>query len=129
MKKTSILTIFLICFVQLLPAQQKKEVQISSELSMLIKHKWVKTHETFGTFQLEFKKDSTFSVTKESNELITGSFSLKEDTLTIVNDSRCQTIAIYAITVTEETLSFIKKEDVCEGRNEILPGIWKALKK
>ncbi|MDP3003339.1 MAG: hypothetical protein Q8N38_09450 [Bacteroidales bacterium] len=128
MKRIIFFTIFLICFVQLLPAQQKKEVEISSSFKMLTNHTWLKTHEELGAFQLEFKKDSTYTVTMKSNELISGTFSLIGNTLTFVTDSRCQKNALYTITVTEETVNFIKKEDQCEGRNEIVPGIWKALK-
>jgi hypothetical protein len=129
MKKTIFLTIFLISFVQLLTAQKTGKVQAFSALEILSKHPWVKTNDQFGTAQLEFTKDLTFTVTlKSNNESITGTFSLKEDLLTFETDSSCDEKGEYTITVTEENLNFIKKEDPCNGRNEIAPGIWKALK-
>lgn len=130
MKKTIFLTIFLLCFVHLISAQQNKELKISSVFSMLIKHTWIKTHEKFGTVQLEFKKDSTYTVMliTRSNEPISGKFSLKGNILIFETDSSCKMKASYTVTFTNETVNFIKKDDQCEGRSEIVPGIWKALK-
>jgi hypothetical protein len=129
MKNTVFLTIVLICFVKLLPAQQTGKVQVSSTLEILTKHPWVKIHDQFGTVQLEFTKDLTFTVTlKSNNETIRGTFSLKGDLLTFETDSQCQEKGEYTITVTEETLNFVKKVDQCNGRNEITPGIWKVPK-
>jgi hypothetical protein len=127
MKRTTFFTIFLICFVQLLTAQQKKEAQISSTLEMITKHPWVKTHDQLGTVQLEFSKDLTFVTTlKSNNATITGTFSLKGDSLTFETDSSCGVIGKYTISITNETLTFILKEDQCTGRNEISPGMWTA---
>jgi hypothetical protein len=129
MKNAVLLTIVFLCFARLLPAQQTGKVQVSSTLEILIKHPWVKTHDQFGTVQLEFTKDLTFTVTlKSNNETITGTFSLSGDLLTFETDSQCQGKGEYTITVTEETLNFIKKADQCSGRNEITPGIWKVPK-
>ncbi|HUX57958.1 MAG TPA: hypothetical protein VMV77_13350 [Bacteroidales bacterium] len=129
MEKTIFFTIILICFAQLLPAQQAGKVQVSSTLEVLTKHPWVKTHDQFGTVQLEFTKDLTYTVTlKSNNETITGTFSLKGDLLTFETDSSCRMKGEYTISVIKETVTFILKEDQCSGRNEITPGIWKALK-
>ena len=129
MKKTIFLIAFLICFVPLLSAQQTGKVQASSSLEILTKHPWVKTNDQFGTAQLEFTKDLTFTVTlKSNNEAITGTISLKGELLNFETDSSCQEKGVYTITVTEETLNLTKKEDPCNGRNEIAPCIWKALK-
>ena len=129
MKKTIFFIAFLICFVQLLSAQQTGKGQASAALVILTKHPWVTTNDQFGTVQLEFTKDLSFTVTlKSSNEIIKGTFSLKGQLLTFETDSSCQVKGEYTITVTEETLTFIKKEDPCNGRNEIAPGIWKVLK-
>jgi len=130
MKRTIFLTTILICFVQLLIAQQKNEVQISSAFSKLTKNAWVKTDERLGTVQMEFKRDSSYTVmlTVRPNETITGKFSLKGDLLTFETDSSCEMKAEYTVTFTNETVNFLKKEDQCIGRNEITPGIWKSLK-
>jgi hypothetical protein len=127
MKNVVFLTIILSCFVTLLPAQQSEKVQASSTLEMLTKHPWVKTHDQLGTVQLEFSKDLTFVTTlKSNNATITGTFSLKGDSLTFETDSSCGVIGKYTISITNETLTFILKEDQCTGRNEISPGMWTA---
>jgi archaellum component FlaF (FlaF/FlaG flagellin family) len=129
MKKTIFFIAFLICFVQLLTAHQTGKVQVPSALEILTKHPWVTTNDQFGTVQLEFIKDLTFTVTLKSNNVtITGTFSLKGESLTFETDSSCQEKGEYTIKVTEEVLNLIKKEDQCNGRNEIAPGIWKVLK-
>jgi hypothetical protein len=94
---------------------------------MLTKHPWVKTHDQLGTVQLEFSKDLTFVTTlKSNNATITGTFSLKGDSLTFETDSSCGVTGKYTISVTKETLTFILKEDQCTGRNEVSPGVWIA---
>jgi hypothetical protein len=124
MKKHIILTLILICSVQILIAQQKT----SSVMQMLIKHSWTKSHEQLGTITLAFKADSTYIVTGIPNDTIKGVFSLKSDVLTFENENSCSSKGIYTITVTDETLNFITIEDDCDGRNLITPGIWKATK-
>jgi hypothetical protein len=124
MKKHIILTLILICSVQILIAQQKT----SSVMRMLVKHTWTKSHEEMGTITLAFKADSTYTVAGIRDDTIKGVFSLKSDVLTFENENSCSSKGIYTITVTDETLNFIAKEDDCEGRNLITPGIWKASK-
>ena len=128
MKKTIFFTIMFISFIQLLPAQKPGKVKVPSTLEILTKHSWVKTHDQLGTVQLEFTKDLIYTVTlKSNNETIKGTFSLKGDLLTFETDSSCRMKGEYTISVTKETVTFVQKEDQCSGRNEITPGIWKAL--
>ena len=129
MKKIVFLTIAIICFAQLLTAQQKEKEQTSPVMKMLASHSWVKTHEQLGDIKLSFKKDLTYKVKIVSrNDSITGTFSLRGDLLTFETDSNCTMKAEYTISVTKETVNFTKKEDPCSGRNEITPGTWKASK-
>jgi hypothetical protein len=123
MKKHIILTLILICSVQIIIAQQKT----FSVMKMLVKHTWTKSHE-LGIITLAFKADSTYTVAGIPNDTIKGVFSLKSDVLTFENENSCSSKGIYTITVTDETLNFITKEDDCDGRNLITPGIWKASK-
>jgi|GEM_PF-2260590 len=130
MKKIHFLTIILICFAQLLSAQQKgKEVIIPSSLE-ITKNKWIKTHEKYGTIHLEFKKDSTYTVIclLKPDKPISGTFSLRGNLLIFETDSSCKMKAEYIIAITKESLNFTMKEDQCNGRNEIIPGIWKTIK-
>lgn len=122
MKKHIILTLILICSVEILIAQQNT----SSVMKMLVKHTWTKSHEELGTITLAFKADSTYTVEGIPDDTIKGVFSLKSDVLTFENENSCDSKGIYSITVTDETLNFVLKEDACEGRNIITPGIWKA---
>jgi hypothetical protein len=124
MKKHIILTLILICSVQILIAQQ----ETSSVMKMLVKHTWAKSHEQLGTINLAFKADSTYTVAGIRDDTIKGVFSLKSDVLTFENENSCNSKGIYTVTVTDETLTFILKEDDCEGRKIITPGIWKASK-
>ena len=124
MKKHFILTLILICLVQILIAQQNT----SSVMKMLVKHSWTKNHEQLGTITLAFKSDSTYTVVGIPDDTIKGVFSLKSDVLTFENENSCNSKGIYTIAVTDETLNFVLKEDACEGRNMITPGIWKASK-
>jgi hypothetical protein len=124
MKKHIILTLILICSVQILIARQNT----SSVMKMLVKHSWTKSHEQLGTITLAFKTDSTYTVMGIPDDTIKGVFSLKSDVLTFENENSCNSKGIYTVTVTDETLTFVQKEDACEGRNMITPGTWKALK-
>jgi hypothetical protein len=124
MKKHIIFTLILICLVQILIAQQNT----SSIMKMLVKHSWTKGHEQLGTITLAFKADSTYTVAGIPDDTIKGVFSLKSDVLTFENENSCNSKGIYTVTVTDETLNFVLKEDACEGRNMITPGIWKASK-
>ena len=124
MKKHIILTLILICSLQVLIAQQST----SSVMKMIVKHAWVKSHEQLGTITLAFKADSTYTVAGIPDDTIKGVFSLKSDVLTFENENSCHSKGIYTVTVTDETLTFVLKEDACEGRNMITPGIWKASK-
>lgn len=129
MKKTIFFTIIIACYTHSLTAQQKEKVQAPSALKELTSHAWIKTHEPLGDVLLEFKSDLTYVVKlKANNDSISGTFSLKGDLLTFETDSNCATKAEYTISVTKETLNFIKKEDQCNGRNEITPGTWKSSK-
>jgi hypothetical protein len=124
MKKHIIITLILICSVEILIAQQNT----SSVMKMLVKHSWTKSHEQLGTITLAFKADSTYTVAGIPDDLINGVFSLKSDVLTFENENSCDSKGVYTVTVTEETLTFVLKEDDCDGRNMITPGIWKASK-
>jgi hypothetical protein len=124
MKKQIILTLILICSFQILIAQQNT----SSVMKVLVKHIWTKSHEQLGIISLKFKVDSTYTVAGIPDDTIKGVFSLKSDVLTFVNENSCNSKGIYTVTVTDETLNFVLKEDACAGRNMITPGIWKALK-
>ncbi len=124
MKKQINLTLILICSVQILMAQQNT----SSDMKMLVKHTWTKSHEQMGTIMLAFKADSSYTVVGIPDDTIKGVFSLRSDVLTFENENSCNSKGIYKITVTDETLNFVLKEDACEGRNIITPGVWKALK-
>jgi hypothetical protein len=124
MKKHIIITLILICSVQILIAQQ----ETSSVMKMLVKHTWAKSHEQLGTITLAFKADSTYTVAGIRDDTIKGVFSLKSDVLTFENENSCNSKGIYTVTVTDETLTFILKEDDCEGRKMKTPGIWKASK-
>jgi hypothetical protein len=124
MKKHIILALILIWSGQILIAQQNT----SSVMSMLVKHTWAKNHEQLGTITLAFKSDSTYTVAGIPNDTIKGVFSLKSTVLTFENENSCNSKGVYTVTVTDETLNFILKEDACEGRNMITPGIWKASK-
>jgi len=124
MKKQINLTLILICSVQILIAQQNT----SSVMKMLVKQTWTKSHEQLGTITLAFKADSTYTVVGIPDNTIKGVFSLRSDVLTFENENSCDSKGIYTITVTDETLNFALKEDACEGRNMITPGIWKASK-
>jgi hypothetical protein len=124
MKKQINLTLILICSVQILIAQQNT----SSVMKMLVKQTWTKSHEQLGTITLAFKADSTYTVVGIPDNTIKGVFSLRSDVLTFENENSCDSKGIYTITVTDETLNFALKEDACEGRNIITPGIWKASK-
>ena len=124
MKKHIILTLILICSVAILMAQQNT----SSVMKMLVKHTWTKSVEQLGTVTLAFKADSTYTVTGIPDDTIKGVFSLNSDVLTFENENSCNSKGIYTITVTDETLNFVLKEDDCTGRNMITPGNWKALK-
>ena len=97
-------------------------------MKMLVKHTWTKSHEQLGTITLTFKADSTYTVAGIPDDTIRGVFSLKSDVLTFENENSCDSKGIYTVTVTDETLNFVLKEDDCEGRNMITPGTWKALK-
>jgi ABC-type uncharacterized transport system auxiliary subunit len=124
MKKQINLTLILICSVQILIAQQNT----SSAMKMLVKQTWTKSHEQLGTITLAFKADSTYTVVGIPDNTIKGVFSLRSDVLTFENENSCDSKGIYTITVTDETLNFVLKEDACDGRNMITPGIWKASK-
>ena len=124
MKKQIILTLILICSFQILIAQQNT----SSVMKMLVKHTWTKSHEELGTITLSFKADSTYTVVGIPEDTIKGVFSLKSDVLTFENENSCDSKGIYTVNVTDETLNFVLKEDACNGRNMITPGIWKASK-
>jgi hypothetical protein len=124
MKKHIILILILICSVQILIAQQNT----SSVMKMLVKHTWTKSHEQLGIITLAFKADSSYTVAGIPVDTIKGVFSLKSDVLTFENENSCNLKGIYTVTVTDETLNFVLKEDACEGRNMITPGIWKASK-
>lgn len=124
MKKYIILTLILIFSMKIGIAQQNT----SSVMKMLVKHTWEKSHEQLGTISLRFKADSTYTVAGIPDDTIKGVFTLKSDVLTFENENSCNSKGIYTITVTDETLNFILKEDGCEGRNMITPGIWKAKK-
>lgn len=124
MKRHIILTLILLCSVHFLIAQQNT----SSVMKMLVKHTWTKSHEQLGTITLAFKVDSTYTVEGIPDDTIKGVFSLKSDVLTFENENSCNSKGIYTVTVTDETLNFVLKEDACEGRNMITPGIWKASK-
>lgn len=124
MKKHIILTLILICSLQILIAQQNT----SSVMKMLVKHSWTKNHEQLGIITLAFKADSTYTVIGIPDDTIKGVFSLNSDVLTFENESSCNSKGIYTVTVTDETLSFVLKEDACDGRNMLTPGIWKAQK-
>jgi hypothetical protein len=124
MKKHIILTLILICSVQILIAQQNT----SLVMKMLVKHTWTKSHEQLGSITLAFKADSTYTVAGIPDDTIKGVFSLKSDVLTFENENSCNSKGIYTVTITDETLNFVLKEDACEGRNMITPGIWKASK-
>jgi len=97
-------------------------------MKMLVKHSWTKSHEQLGTITLAFKADSTYTVAGIPDDTINGVYSLKSDVLTFENENSCDSRGIYSITVTDETLTFVLKEDDCDGRNMITPGIWKASK-
>jgi ABC-type uncharacterized transport system auxiliary subunit len=124
MKKHIILTLILICSVGILIAQQNT----SSVMKMLVKHTWTKSVEQLGTVTLAFQADSAYTVTGIPDDTIKGVYSLKSDVLTFENENSCNSKGIYTITVTDETLNFVLKEDDCTGRNMITPGNWKALK-
>lgn len=129
MKGIILLTIAFICFAQLLTAQQNQKEPTSSALKMLTGHPWVKNHKEMGDIQIVFKEDLKYTVKRlASNDSIWGTFSLKGSLLTFETDASCATKAQYTISVAKETLTFIKKEDDCLGRNEITPGTWKASK-
>jgi hypothetical protein len=123
MKKFIILTLILICSIPILNAQQST----SSVMKMLVKHTWTKTVDQLGTIKLAFKGDSTYTVEGIPDQIIKGVFSLKSDVLTFVSENSCNSKGIYTITVTDETVNFVMKEDECTGRSMITPGIWKAL--
>jgi hypothetical protein len=124
MKKHIILTLILICSFQIIIAQPNT----SPVMKMLVKHAWTKSHEQLGTITLAFKADSTYTVAGIPDDTIRGVFSLKSDVLTFVDENSCHSKGIYTVTPTDETLSFVLKEDACDGRNMITPGIWKATK-
>jgi hypothetical protein len=124
MKKHILLTLILICSVRILVAQPNT----SSVMKMLVNHIWTKSHEQLGIISLKFKVDSTYTVAGIPDDTIRGVFSLKSDVLTFADENSCHSKGIYTITPTDETLNFVLKEDACEGRNMITPGIWKALK-
>jgi hypothetical protein len=125
MKKHFILTLILICSVQIVFAQQNT----SSVMKMLVSHSWTKTHEQLGTITLSFKADSTYTVEGIPDDTVKGDFTLKSDVLTLENENSCTSKGTYTVTVTDETLTMVLKEDACEGRNQIAPGVWKALVK
>jgi hypothetical protein len=129
MKKIILFTIILFCFVHLLHAQQPENAQDSTAMNMLTKCTWEITDTQFGSIQLTFAKNLTYTVHIKSNNMnIKGIFSLKNDLLTFeTDDANCGTKGVYTVTFAKETLTIALIQDLCDNRKASVVGVWEAL--